>query len=113
MMDLNEYQNLALRTASNSTQENLILNGVMGICGEGGECIDLVKKSMFQGHELNKDKLKDELGDVMWYLAVAAKGIGVDLAEVAEFNINKLKTRFPNKFTAEDSIARVDYNKKN
>lgn len=111
-MDFNEYQNLALRTASESTQQNMVLNGVMGICGEGGECIDLLKKNMFQGHEFNKDKLKDELGDIMWYLAITAKGIGVSLSEVAEFNINKLKTRFPNGFSSDDSVARVDYNKK-
>ena len=110
-MELNEYQELALRTSCSKDKDKMLLNGMMGLCGESGECLDLMKKHMIQGHELVGEKVKDELGDVMWYLAVAAKGLGVTLDEVAEFNVNKLKTRYPQGFSSSDSIARVDYNK--
>ena len=111
-MDFNEYQQLALRTFNTKAKDQMTLNGVMGICGEGGECLDLMKKHMFQGHELSPDKLKDELGDIMWYLAITAESIGVKLEDIAEFNVNKLRTRYPNGFSSSDSVARVDYKKK-
>lgn len=111
-MDFKEYQQLALRTFNHEHDDEMTLNGVMGICGEGGECLDLMKKHIFQGHELSKDKLKDELGDIMWYLAITAESIGITLEDIADFNINKLKIRYPNGFSSSDSIARVDYNKK-
>ncbi len=53
------------------------MNGVMGLCGESGEVIDILKKHLSQGHELNKEKMAEELGDVAWYLA--EKGICVRL----------------------------------
>jgi NTP pyrophosphatase (non-canonical NTP hydrolase) len=111
-MNFNEYQKLALRTFNTKNKDQMTLNGIMGICGEGGECLDLMKKHMFQGHELSKDKLKDELGDIMWYLAITAESLNLEFDEIAQFNINKLKTRYPNGFSVSDSIARVDYNKK-
>lgn len=63
-MHLNDYQMLAQRTSP--IGHDRILNGVMGMAGEAGECVDHLKKSMFQGHELDREKLKKELGDVMW-----------------------------------------------
>lgn len=106
-MTINEYQREALRTA-NSTNENdlLIVNGVMGLCGESGECIDLLKKSMFQGHELDKVHLAKELGDVAWYLAVSAYSIDYDLERVLQMNVDKLRARYPDGFSAEHSQNR-------
>nr|UVM91720.1 MAG: dUTPase [Bacteriophage sp.] len=75
-MTLNEYQTEAMRTASRTAtahEDNLLLNGVMGLNGEAGEVIDMVKKMLFQGHTLDKDHMAKELGDCLWYLAVAAK----------------------------------------
>ena len=73
-----EYQKAALRTANteNQTQNSLLINGVLGLCGESGEVADLVKKARFQGHNLDVDHLSEELGDVAWYLAVTASAIG-------------------------------------
>ena len=102
----NEYQCLALRTASSSQPYDHILNGVMGLNGEAGECIDIVKKHLFQGHELDINKLVDELGDVLWYAAVTAAGIGVTLEDVMQHNIDKLRKRYPEGFDAERSIHR-------
>lgn len=106
---INDYQKEAMRTASGmaaACTDNLLLNGVMGLNGEAGECIDLVKKSLFQGHELDKDRLAHELGDVAWYLAVAAKGIGYDLETVLQMNVDKLRARYPDGFTTDKSLHR-------
>ena len=105
-MDFNEYQKLALRTASEASKQNLILDGVMGLCGEAGECIDIVKKHMFLGHELNKQKLIDEASDCLWYLAVIASGLGVTLEDIANHNVEKLKARYPDGFDFDKSVNR-------
>lgn len=108
-MTINEYQKAAMRTASgvgNATPENLLLNGVMGLNGEAGECIDIVKKYFFQGHNLDKDKLVKELGDVCWYLAISAEALGVTLEEVMQRNVDKLLERYPEGFDPEKSVHR-------
>ena len=105
-MCFDEYQTLALRTAANTSEDRLLLNGVMGLCGEAGECIDVVKKHLFQGHQLDRDKLIDEMGDCLWYLATLAEGLGAGLGEIAEGNVAKLKKRYPEGFDAERSVNR-------
>ena len=50
-------------------KKDTLINGVMGLCGESGEVIDIVKKHLAQGHELDKDRILGELGDIAWYLA--------------------------------------------
>ena len=106
-MTANEYQKYALVTMNkNLTKEQMLTNGVMGLCGESGECCDIVKKYMFQGHELNREKLIEELGDVAWYLACTAYGLDIPLEEVLKGNIDKLKKRYPQGFSAERSVNR-------
>jgi NTP pyrophosphatase (non-canonical NTP hydrolase) len=106
-MKINEYQKLAMTTLNKDLNGNdILINGVMGLCGEAGEVIDLVKKHLHQGHSLNKDQLVKELGDVAWYLAEIAYAINVDLETVLSLNIEKLKKRFPNGFEIEKSINR-------
>ena len=79
-MTINEYQELALRTLNPALSEkDVLINGVMGLCGEAGEAIDLVKKHLHQGHELDREGLVKELGDIAWYLAETAHALGVDL----------------------------------
>jgi len=108
-MKLNEYQELAQRTANPElTQFEKIENGLMGCCGEAGEAIDILKKYRFQNHELDREKLIYELGDILWYLAQSAVGLGVDLEFIAVKNIEKLMKRYPVKFNAEQSINRDD-----
>lgn len=109
-MEFNEYQNLAQRTSNTSRQIDKVINGVMGLNGEAGECIDIVKKHYFQEHTLDEYKLKDELSDVLWYVAETATGLGITLEEIAEYNILKLKKRFPDGFDADKSINRSEYN---
>ena len=102
----NEYQKEALRTASMTDSESLLLNGVLGLAGEGGECCDMVKKHLFQGHPLDKAHMAKELGDVAWYLAIAAAGIGYGLDDIFQMNVDKLMARYPNGFEAERSLNR-------
>lgn len=109
----NDFQRAAMRTASgmnydNAGENGLLLNGVMGLNGEAGECIDIMKKHIFQGHELDREHLIEELGDVAWYLAVCCEGLGVSLEEVMEKNIDKLKARYPEGFDKARSIHRND-----
>lgn len=108
-MTINEYQAEALRTASGMSEEYpMILNGVLGLGGESGECLDIVKKHLFQGHDLNKEHLAEELGDVAWYLAVSAYAIGLDLESVLLGNVNKLRKRYPEGFDPERSLHREE-----
>ncbi|MDE6407059.1 MAG: nucleoside triphosphate pyrophosphohydrolase family protein, partial [Anaeroplasmataceae bacterium] len=96
-MEINEYQKLAMKTLNPSLDKNQILvNAVMGLCGESGEATDLVKKHLFQNHDFNKEDFIKELGDIAWYLAEACTAVDVDLEEVLQRNIDKLKCRFPN-----------------
>ena len=107
IMTINEYQRLAMTTLNRDlNNDQVLLNGVMGLCGESGEVIDIVKKHISQGHPLYKEKLIEELGDVAWYLAETAYALGVDLEEVLTKNINKLKERYPEGFSIEKSINR-------
>lgn len=103
----NEYQQAALRTAKDRGPD-LLINGVMGLCGEAGECIDMVKKMLFQGHELDHEQLAKELGDVAWYLAITAHAIDYDLDRVLRMNIDKLKARYPEGFSEERSLHREE-----
>lgn len=107
-MKANVYQNLALRTASTVNKNDLIVNGAMGLCGESGEVIDIVKKWQYQGHEIDRVKLAKELGDVLWYCAILAEGLETDLETVMINNIDKLKARYPEGFSAEKSIFRKE-----
>ena len=105
-LTLTEYQRLAQRTANETEQEKKLDNGILGLCGEVGEIADQIKKYRHQGHELDKAHMIEELGDVLWYCAELAAGLGVGLAEVAERNIDKLRKRYPDGFDAERSKNR-------
>lgn len=106
-MKVNEYQKLAMTTLNKSlSKKDVLINGVMGLCGESGEVIDIVKKHLAQGHELDKDKIIKELGDVAWYLAEVAYALDVDLETVLTLNIEKLKKRYPEGFDTNKSINR-------
>ena len=106
-MTPNEYQKLAMTTFNPAlSQKDVLINAVMGLCGESGEAIDIVKKHLHQGHELDRDKLLKELGDIAWYLAEAATALDMDLETVLERNIEKLRARYPEGFSPERSIHR-------
>ncbi len=106
-MNINEYQKLAMTTLNHElSKKDVLINGVMGLCGESGEVIDLVKKHLAQGHDLDREKMIKELGDVAWYLAETAYALDVDLETVMTKNIEKLKQRYPEGFDAQRSQNR-------
>ena len=107
-MKISEYQELAMTTLNPALiKRDVLINSVMGLCGEAGEAIDIVKKWMAQGHELDKEHLAKELGDIAWYLAEAATAIDVPLEDILQANIDKLKKRYPEGFEAKRSMARL------
>ena len=107
-MTVNEYQKHALRTAGTNENGDLLVNGVMGLNGEAGECIDIVKKHLFQKHPLDVEHMAKELGDVSWYLAVTAYAIGYNLEDIFKMNIEKLLNRYPDGFDAKRSQNRTE-----
>ncbi len=108
-MTVNEYQTLAMTTLNPAlSQKDILINGVMGLCGEAGEAIDVVKKHLAQGHELDRERLIKELGDVAWYLAETATALNITLEEVLEGNLRKLRARYPEGFDAQRSLHREE-----
>ena len=107
-MTINEYQALAMTTLNpRLSRKDVLINSVMGLCGESGEAIDIVKKWLAQGHELDKERLAKELGDIAWYLAEAATALDMDLEDILQANIEKLKHRYPEGFSCERSRVRL------
>ena len=95
-MTVNEYQKMAMATLNPAlAKKDVLINGVMGLCGEAGEAIDVVKKHLAQGHPLDREHLIQELGDVAWYLVETATALDVDQEEVFSRNIEKLRRRYP------------------
>lgn len=105
-MTINEHQTAALRTAQTDKfpASDLLINSALGLCGESGEVADLVKKHLFQGHDLDLNHVAKELGDISWYLAVGAYAIGLDLESIFRMNKEKLEARYPDGFSADRSL---------
>lgn len=107
-MTLNEYQEQAMRTCALKDSKDQLDNAVLGLAGESGEVADYYKKVKYHSHPLDQEKIIKELGDIMWYVALAAHSLGVTLDDVARINVKKLEKRYPNGFKPEDSINRVE-----
>lgn len=108
-MDFSEYQRLALRTArSDQTLDVRRLIAALGLAGEAGEVAELVKKQIGQGHDVAPEQVAKELGDALWYTALVATLYDLDLQEIAGENIEKLRRRYPEGFSSDDSVARLD-----
>lgn len=114
-IDFTKYQKKSSSTSGAfqdlySDQARLAIAG-LGLAGEAGEVVDYLKKVVGHGHKMDKDKLVKELGDVLWYVAEICSAIKVDMGDVAQKNIDKLKKRYPDGFTSERSINRAEYAK--
>lgn len=95
VMKWNEYQRLTAKTAG----EDYDAKGyALGLAGEAGEAVELIKKHFYQGKPLAEEDLADELGDILWYLARLADYYGFPLDWIAERNILKLRKRYPECF---------------
>lgn len=114
-MNPNEYQKLAARTLISDRQvpevpahlQRLLWN-TLGLVGEAGELAEIVKKGVYHQHGINSEKFEKEIGDVLWYLAAICTCWGVNLEDIMSQNIEKLKIRYPEGFSVEDSKRRVD-----
>ena len=119
----NEYQSLAMRTNDGKSTERLgyhtdsklnevddfggVINGCLGLAGESGEVLDIIKKWVFHEKELDKDHLKKEIGDVMWYVAMLCESFDFNIDEILKINVCKLKSRYPDGFDTEKSNHRI------
>lgn len=98
---MDAYQEAAARTGGTD-----VAISALGLAGEAGEVVDLLKKHLGHGHPVDREKLKKELGDVLWYLSDLARLFDIKLSDVAEANIEKLRRRYPNGFSKADSLNR-------
>jgi len=105
-MNADYYQKLASRTANKNNNSMALAISTMSLGEEAGEVAGLIKKHLGHGHDLDLDKLKKELGDVLWYLTDICARVGFSLADVMEANIDKLEKRYPNGFSVEASKNR-------
>ena len=108
-IDFDIYQRQANRTAKKSGDRNYNLtHAALGLAGEAGEFVDAVKKAAIYGKPLDVDNLREEMGDLLWYVALACESLGVNMGDVAQQNIDKLKRRYPNAYADEYAIMRLD-----
>ncbi len=108
-MDNKSYQAWALtkdRKYSNNTER--LIHGALGSAGEVGELVDIIKKHVMYGKELDKQHIKEELGDALWYFSIVLDEVGSSFGEVMQINYEKLEKRYPNGYTSADAIARAD-----
>ncbi len=110
-MDWKTYQRLAMRTRSDTggmdERERLTL-GALGLSGEAGEVTDHIKKIVFQGHDIDREALGKEIGDVMWYVAYLLDTLDMSMGDVLTANISKLQARYPEGFSEERSRTRSE-----
>lgn len=107
-MNMNKYQELAGRTINPKLSANeMTMHALHGLAGEVGEVHSLFQK-VYQGHELDTEHLKKEIGDVLWFVAELCTACGFKLDDIAQMNIDKLKARFPKGFDAEKSVNRAE-----
>lgn len=99
-MNFREYSELALRTAKQLDTRDRLINGALGLGGESGEVLDLIKKKLFHDRQIIDHDIQDELGDVLWYVNLIANAIGTDLKQIASKNIQKLEARHPQGFSS-------------
>jgi len=95
-MRLAEYEEFAARTTNTMLGEKeRLLDSAAGLSEEAGEILSLVRKHVFQSKTLERERISEELGDALWCLAMTAKHAGTSLEEVAQANVAKLRTRYP------------------
>lgn len=113
-MNASEYQKQAARTLlaepdnKYGPTEIMLVWNALGLAGEAGEVADIVKKVVFHRHDYNREKLVDELGDVMWYVAAICSTMNIPLSEVLDRNVAKLRQRYEKSYNSEESKLRRD-----
>ena len=106
-MQTDHFTKDVIRTVNKTLEPNEhITNAALGLTGEAGEVAEIVKKAMFQGHSLNRDKIAEELGDVMFYVAYMVDTIGMTLDQIMSQNVTKRRNRYPDGFSVQKSVNR-------
>ena len=106
-MNIEQYSVLALRTAATASQQEDLQHAAMGIGGEAGEVVDIIKKVTFYKKALDRKHTLEELGDLAWYINLMIHALESNWSEVLEMNIRKLEARYPNlRFDADKAINR-------
>jgi NTP pyrophosphatase (non-canonical NTP hydrolase) len=111
-MDYQQYIENCLKTEAPYSFDNIndvsprLLHGAMGLVTESSELLDAIKKSVFYNKELDRVNIVEELGDLLWYVSLLMKEMNVTYDEVTTINIDKLKLRYPNKFTENNANNR-------
>lgn len=107
-MNANEYQVATRRTSNNNlSYQDALANAALGL-GEAGEIQNLIKKHIYHGHDLDVDKIVDECGDQLFYIAWMLDLVGTTMSWAMQQNIEKLKRRYPDGFSSERSINREE-----
>ena len=102
-MNLDDYQRSALRTVNPALDDrDRLLDASAGLAEEAAEVLGLVRKRLFQQRAVDETRMVEELGDVLWCLAVTADALGISLSRVATENQAKLARRHPEGFGSED-----------
>ncbi len=83
-----------------------MLHGTIGVMTEAGELLDCVKKHLYYGKPLDDTNAKEEIGDILWYLAQICNAKSWSMEEIMQANIDKLRARYPEKFTEDNAINR-------
>jgi len=107
-MNFQEYQQNAIKTAKAGDFKFNLVHAAMGLSGEAGEFTDCVKKYAIYGQSLDKQNALEELGDLMWFIALACDTLQVDMELIANRNIEKLAKRYPEKYTDLHAEQRLD-----
>ena len=98
MTDFNSYEKAAARTINPSLDSNgRLIDAAAGLAEESGEVLSIVRKHLYQGRELDREKLEKELGDALWCLAMTARAAGLSLDSIAAANVAKLEQRYPDR----------------
>lgn len=103
-MTFSEFQQSALRTAKEEPHRERLMVQALGLVGEAGEVGQMVKKWAWHGKSIDVEKFKDELSDVLWYVADLASAMDLNLDDIAMHNIEKLRMRYPDGFTPDGGI---------
>lgn len=113
-MDNKTYLELSDRTCKHVTLMTMdakkydLMHATLGIAGESGEIVDAVKKSVIYGKPLDVANMREEIGDIMWYIALACRTLDFDLNEILDENIAKLQKRYPEKYSDVHASLRLD-----
>lgn len=107
-MDFTTYQRLAMRTAKPGAVDFNLMHAALGVTGEAGEFADAIKKHLVYGRPLDLANAREELGDILWFVALACDALQVDMGQIAQDNIEKLRARYPSHYSDQLAVTRLD-----